>query len=509
MIPIRKKWLTWCAILLLSSAVLGCTGTDSEGLKASPKVEEKADPANELSEKLTITWMTRAFEGGGWPDDHPMIQELNNKFNVDLKIEWVSAEIYKEKMAVLAASNEFPDIFLVLYPDFNRWKKQGLFMDVKPLLDQYPNLANIPDAELKALNPKGRVFGFPFYITQARDTLTVREDWLKKLDLAIPKTLDEFYEVAKAFTTKDPDGNGIQDTSGFTFYMDDNALFRDVEFILAGFGLRNQWRNVEGKLIPYQTQVDEWKQVLTFLNKAYKEGVLDKDFAINKVGASTVKFESGKVGFAMLNPNQFLKSRNTLTKLVPNAVNTPMEPPKGQTGLTGTSNLDMLDKNVINSRIDPKKQRRILMMLDYFLSPAGADFIKHGIEGVHYKKITDDKYERLQAANMDRQNLINNWIFRPFNPGIQMYKWEDPAQHQLIKDMFAMNEKHKWSNPAAGLESETLTRKGAKLNANFAQAVARIIMGDAPIDSIETASAEWMANGGKQIMEEINRAYKE
>lgn len=509
MTPMKKKWLTWCAFLLLASLVSGCSQTYSEASKAPAKVAENNAPANELSEKLTITWMARSFEGGGWPDDHPMIQALNQKFNVDLRIEWVPADIYKEKMAVLSASNDFPDIFLVQYPDFNRWKKQGLFLDVQPFLDQYPNLAGIPDSNLKALNTRGKIFGFPFYFTQARDTLTVREDWLKKLDLAVPKSLDEFYEVAKAFAAKDPDGNGKPDTSGFTFYVDHNAEFHDIEFILAGFGLGNQWKEAGGKLIPYQLQVNEWKQTLAFLNKAYEEGILDQDFAVNKVGSPTEKFESNKVGFVMLNPNQSLKTKSILTKLVPSAAYSPMEPPKGPTGLTGTSNLEMLDKNVIHARIDPKKQRRILMMLDYFLSPEGADFIKHGIEGVHYKKITEDKYERLPAAEKDRQNLINNWIFRPFNSNIQMYKWEDPALHQAIRGMFAMNEKHKWINPSAGLESETWTRSGVKLNTQFAQAVTKIIMGDAPINSIESASAEWLANGGEQIIEEINQAYKE
>lgn len=36
-----------------------------------------------------------------------MIDYLNNKFNVDLKFQWVSQDNYKEKMNVLAASGIF------------------------------------------------------------------------------------------------------------------------------------------------------------------------------------------------------------------------------------------------------------------------------------------------------------------------------------------------------------------------------------------------------------------
>ncbi|MEK3910296.1 extracellular solute-binding protein [Paenibacillus sp. FSL H7-0331] len=505
----KKKLLVLCALALSVSSIVACTKQDA-GSSAPKKSDDKAAAAGELSEKLTITWMARSFQGGGWPEDHPMIQELNKKFNVDLKLQWIPAANYKEKLNVLAASNDFPDVFFVLHPEFNKWKKQGIFLDAQPLLGQYPNLAKIPQEALNSLNPKGKTLGIPYYITEARDSLSIREDWLKKLNLSSPKTLDEFYEVAKAFATKDPDGNGVQDTTGFSFYIDSttNSL-RDIEFIMAGFGLWNQWKDVNGKLTPYQIQVEEWKNFLTFMNKAYNEGVLDKDFAVNKIRSTVEKFESSKVGFAYLNPNDYSTTIKNVTKLAPNAVPVPLEPPKGPTGLTGTNNIDMLDKNVINAKIDPKKQRRILMMLDYFLSPEGSDFIKHGIEGVHYKKVSNDKYEKLEAADKDRQNLINNWVFRPFDPSIQMYKWDEPSQNKKIGDMFIENKKYKYANQAAGLESETMIRSGANLNAKFMESVTKIIMGRDPINAIEKASESWLQGGGNKIIEEINKSYKE
>jgi putative aldouronate transport system substrate-binding protein len=506
-----KNWLTSCTAVLLLFSLVSCAQQDlaASSVPGTGRTGDSLVPASQLEEKLTITWMARSFEGGGWPDDHPVIKELNRRFNVDLKIQWVPADLYKEKLNVLAASKEFPDMFLVLHPQFNKWKTQGMFMDVMPYLEQYPYLAAIPEEALRALNPKGKLFGLPFYATQARDTLILREDWLSKLQLQKPRTLDEFYAMAKAFATEDPDGNGKPDTSGFTLYIDDKAKFRDIEFILAGFGLGNEWKKSGGALVPYQTQVNEWKQALAFLNKAYSEGVLDHDFAVRKIGAPTEMFQGGKIGAAMLNPNQLSRTMSSLTMLVPDAAHSAVEPPQGPTGLTGTSHIEMLDKLVIHAGIDSKKQQRILQMLDYFLSPEGSDLIKHGMEGVHYKKLEQARYEKLPAAEKDRQNLINNWIFRPFDPRIQMYKWEDPAHHQYIKDLFAMNKKHLWSNPAEGLESETMTKLGIKLNERFTQTAVKIIMGLEPVDSIEKASTEWLEGGGNQIIDEINLAYHE
>ncbi|CAN7357631.1 extracellular solute-binding protein [Paenibacillus sp. LjRoot153] len=504
-----KKLLVLCALALTIGSAVGCSKQDA-GSASPQKSDGNTATAVDMSEKLTINWMARSYQGGGWPDDNPMIQELNKKFNVDIKIQWVPAANYKEKLNVLAASNDFPDVFLVLNPEFNKWKKQGLFLDIQPDLHQYPNLSNIPKDRLYSLNPKGKLLGLPYYVTETRDSLSIREDWLKKLNLSAPKTIDEFYEVAKAFATKDPDGNGQQDTTGFSFYYDQtNNTIVDANFIMAGFGISNQWKDVNGKLVPYQTQVEEWKKFLTFMNKAYNEGVLDKDFAVNKVRSTVEKFEANKVGFAYLNPNDWKNHVNAVKKLTPGAVVTAIDPPKGPTGLTGTITYEMLEKNVINAKIDPKKQQRILKILDYFLSPEGSDFIKNGIEGVHYKKVSDGKYEKLPAADKDRQNLLNNWVFRPFDPGIQMYKWEDPTYHQMIREMFAANEKSVWRNKGAGLESETMTKSGANLNIKFMETVSKIIMGREPVSAIEKASADWLAGGGNKIIEEINKSYTE
>jgi putative aldouronate transport system substrate-binding protein len=515
----RKMLLVVCVIFLLGGIILGCsnqsTGNDksteepkAQSSNTSSTEQGETEATVDLSEKLDMTWMVRAFQGGGWPEDHAMIQALNEKFNVNLTIQWVPAANYQEKLNVMAASNDFPDLFYVLSNEFNKWKTQGIFLDMQPLLPQYPNLAAIPEEPLKKLNPSGHTYGLPYYLTEARDSLSIREDWLTKLNLKTPTTLDELYDVAKAFATEDPDNNGQRDTVGISFYIDSaTSRIMEAEHIMAGFGLGNQWFEQDGKLIPYQTQVEEWKGFLSYMHRAYTEGVLDKDFAINKIRAVLEKFEGNKIGISYLNPNQWDESINKVTQLDPNAVVTTFAPPQGATGLTGTWTLALVDKYVINNKIDAKKQQRILMMLDYFLSPEGSDFIKHGIEGVHYKKISDDQYEKLEAADKDRQNLLNNWVYRPFDPGIQMYKWEDPSKHAMIRSMFDVNEAHKWTNPGAGLESETMNRSGANIDMKFMEAVTKIIMGQQPVESIEKASEEWLANGGDKIIEEINASY--
>ena len=63
--------------------------------------------------------------------------------------------------------------------------------------------------------------------------LIVRADWLEKLDIDIPETIDRFYEMLKAFKEQDPDGNGQDDTFGYIGR--DTTLFEDV---FGAFGIQ-------------------------------------------------------------------------------------------------------------------------------------------------------------------------------------------------------------------------------------------------------------------------------
>ena len=47
-------------------------------------------------------------------------------------------------------------------------------------------------------------------------SLWARKDWLDALGLEVPKTLEDLVNVSVAFTKQDPDGNGVDDTYGFT-----------------------------------------------------------------------------------------------------------------------------------------------------------------------------------------------------------------------------------------------------------------------------------------------------
>ncbi|MNI48086.1 Lipoprotein LipO precursor [compost metagenome] len=265
---------------------------------------------------------------------------------------------------------------------------------------------------------------------------------------------------------------------------------------------------MNGKLISMNEQAQEWKDFLTFMQNAYKEGVLDKDFAVNKSRDPWSKFEAEKTGITIANPFEFYTVSDPLIKKTsPQVEYVQLVPPEGLNGQRGgiTSNLSKT-KVVINAKIDKAKQERLMQLYDYMLSDEGFDLIKHGIEGIHYKK-NGDKFEKLEAFDKDRPYLISTWLMRRNDPKIQVRKWDDATYVQKIDNIFKINNQYKRANPATGLVSDTNTKLGADLSTKFGETITKIIVGQLPVTAIDKAISDWKAGGGDQIVREMNEQY--
>ncbi|WP_186445584.1 extracellular solute-binding protein [Paenibacillus cremeus] len=504
------------AAILMAGMLAGCSSSSDKQPDKQPSASgtgpasgNTTAAADGMKDKLKITMMTTSYVGGGWPEKHPILDKINEKFNVDLQMLWVPSDNYVEKLNAIAASNDFPDAFTVNTDQFKKWRDKGIFLDVKPLLGSYPNLTKyISEADYKLLNPKDKYLGVPYYSIETRDALVIRKDWLDKLGLKVPTTLDELYETAKAFTQKDPDGNGQNDTVGLSLNITPSFDMQDIDYASYAFGLPNQWKNDGGKLVPSLGMAKEWKDFVGFLRKAYAEGVLDKDFAVNKNRDPLNKFEAGKLGISYINPNEFhSNTMATLLKTNPKAEVIQIEPPKGPTGIQGSKTFTSgSTKIAINAKIDKKKQERILKVLDYMLSDEGDLLTKNGIEGVHYKK-EGDKYTKLDAFDKDRPSLLSMWLIRRNDPLIQVRKWDDQKKVAEISSFYKLNDKFPIRNPGAGLDSETDVKQGTNLKQKFMDGMVKIVAGKDPLDNVDKVVADWKSGGGDKITAEVNAEF--
>ncbi len=117
-------------------------------------------------------------------------------------MEWTyyDRDNYGEYFNTLVASGNVPDVWRFGYNDprdYSDWANRDILYDVKPLLDDFPDLRDsIPLEAWEMLNPEGYYYGVPEYRLQTRNMLAIRQDWLDQLGLDVPNTIDDFYEVA-------------------------------------------------------------------------------------------------------------------------------------------------------------------------------------------------------------------------------------------------------------------------------------------------------------------------
>lgn len=518
------KKLTWLLALALTLGTLSAcsSGNNTETSPApassapaasEPPASSAAADANldDGTETMNISLMVPQYAEIGPGNDSELVKKLNEKLNIKLDIQWIPGASYNDKVSVLAASNSLPDVYRVTPQDYMQWRDKGVFLDVKPFLASYPNLTeHLPAEAWNELNDKDHYYGVPYYSIPHLFSLSIRQDWLDKLNLQMPTTVDEFYEVAKAFVTEDPDGNNKDDTTGFSIIVNAAGKFENAEYLQGAFGLGNEWALVDGQLVAMQAQTEELKAFIGFLRKAYEEGVLDKNFLVMKPADARNKLWNGQVGIQRVNPNEVLRlDEPNIQKNFPEAKLVQLPPPAGPTGIRALQTDGMGQaKIVINAKADPKKQQRILKLLDYMLSDEGYDLIKHGVEGVDYKKNADGTFEKLETK--DAGYLLSINFFRRADKGIQLRKYNDENYVKEVQQWLDNNDQFDWPNHGLGLaaETEAYTKYNfATLNTKWMSSMAKVITGDAPMEEIDKAVSDWLAGGGEQLTKEVNEIY--
>ncbi|MGB3328254.1 MAG: extracellular solute-binding protein, partial [Thermomicrobiales bacterium] len=129
----------------------------------------------------------------------------------------------------------------------------------------------IPTDEWKMLDISGKYFS-AFQKFEGARMITLRKDWLDKLGLQTPKSLDDVYNVMVAMRDGDPNGDGSKPLGLGTAGTYDIQPFMSSQGVLPGYV------EVDGKrTIPYAT--DAAIPVYEWLAKLFKEGLYDPNFA--------------------------------------------------------------------------------------------------------------------------------------------------------------------------------------------------------------------------------------
>ena len=241
----KKKTRIIVALALALGIVLGLT-------PLTATAEERA--------KITVT----IYDRGKVPASEGTIEEnrwtkwINENGPVDVEFVAIPRTNSGDKLYVLFASGTAPDLVFEYSPSIrSTLYQQGQLMPLTEALEQYSTLykaraEQYPNILAAGLMDDGELYGLgKINASNFTRGVLIRQDWLDKLGLEIPQTLDELREVCRAFCEDDPDGNGENDTYAMAMSYRANESFNQMiygETIMEGDGeMRYGWVSAGSK----------------------------------------------------------------------------------------------------------------------------------------------------------------------------------------------------------------------------------------------------------------------
>jgi putative aldouronate transport system substrate-binding protein len=430
---------------------------------------------------------------------------------------------------------------------FNMLTKSGLIWDITDVYNQYTSdimrdaMDSAPE-QVSVAKAGGRLMAIP-QLGNITSTYIgwVRSDWLQRLNLQVPKTLADFKAVAQAFATRDPDGNGKADTSGFLINWGtgwnayQNGLFAVYHAYINGWIKDSSGNLVHGIIQP------EVKTALADIAALYKQGLIPIDWTQSDYVTFTEAVISGRAGlflgdfadpvrmpkFKVMNPDADLIpfpipsiDSKPVTILVPNPIegfyvaNKKFQNPEALIKLAnytyefyyGTSGIlakrpylqtslqkDILNwgHNVINNVWRPEKNLAAHLKITEAFSTGNVS------------QLNDEEKGYYDYTKRFRDGEVGDgypWAYaRVFGP--------EQSTYAIINDY--MNNGTLFLDGFYGTPTPTMLTRQSGLDTMRDEIFTKIIIGELPVSAFDTFVTDWKRQGGDDITKEVNAWYKE
>lgn len=326
-----------------------------------------------------------------------------------IHIEWITTDKIREKMNLMFSSGEMPDI-VMLGVGSQRLDKateaslgaQGLIIP----LNQYFETISVGYKEafekLEGMRdyittPDGKIYSLPNVDAslhmQYSYKMWINTTWLDNLGLEMPTTTEEFYQVMKAFKEQDANGNGDpNDEIPFSTVKGDGATQIDG-FLMNSFQLTPATSRLyldNGK-VTFSPVQDNYREGLRYLNKLYKEGLinpesftqdLNNQVNVNEGGDATKigAFIAGRPGYAC-----DLKAEPNSKRWEQYQPLPPLTGPSG-TVVAAWNPYVIYQTGMTFITSECKEPEAAFRLIDYLATKEGSYRSALGIEGINYRK---------------------------------------------------------------------------------------------------------------------------
>lgn len=459
---------------------------------------------------------------------------------------------YDTNVSMVISMGSLPDIMVVSSQDeVEQLVEAGLIED---LTESYNNCISdrirkmyesYGDSFKDMVTYDGKIMALPeTNITDGPNLVWLRKDWMDKLGLSEPHTIDDVVNIVKHFISEDPGNNGVDasgkpntvglavdtDVTGECGYSSEFLL----DIIFACFGAYpKQWiMNDDGEIV-YGSVTDEAKEALSYINNLYNQGVIDNDFLLRTSTNICELIENGLCGsffgpwWAPNNPLANAVSRNPDADWQPYLIATDSD------GTTSYHSQNPCYKYVV-VRKGYEHPEIAAKMISVMFDKVRFD-CTDSEEFKNYYQINVEPTARPLSINVDYNNALSI-CYRNIDAAISGRK--NPDSLELLERSFydACSEYIKNANKTSTQWAAYMSRIKAcsliaqdnikvvdslyfkttdtmkshwwRLKAKEKEAYLKIISGEEDISYFDTFVKEWNEQGGQTITSEVSESMK-
>jgi putative aldouronate transport system substrate-binding protein len=505
--------------LLMTASVTACNKT-KESNTPTPAVTTKEVAKPDV---LEITKTLFIGDASDYPElKEEFAKEYEKKFGIKLKVNAIPRNTYMEKINLMLTSGEIKGILSFFGPsDVLKAIEDGTIEPLDEYLKDNKVWQSLPEEMKNLYKYEGKTYGIPQGYNGQVFTRWVRKDWLDNLGMKAPQTIDDLYNMAKAFVEQDPDKNGKQDTGGLTAAGTWNLqdVFQAFDARLDNTGSYGfVWDPKDGAWVDSMLKPG-MVDALKYLNNMYKNGYLDKEVFTNKGSNMREKIYSGKFGSTFYwitqgvsvaqaeinktNPNGKIEEVIAITGKRTTDVNVAVMTGAPYVLVKGTKN----PKEVVNAFINT-----------FYGDEAGYLMGKLGVDGKMFKK-EGNTYLWLknpQGSPFGQPGIVTDM---PKYPADKYPVVVDGTAAEKAASLDLVNMKNKMTNDAMSKKlvyicpgnydavvSKTYTERKADFAKIHDEAITKAIMGQlSPEEALANYRKQMKALGGDKVLQEANK----
>lgn len=403
------------------------TPSKSEPTKAA---EPTAAPKAEKPKKITVEIFDRGNAGGSAPEDNYYTDYIKRGMLRDYNVEvtyvpvprWTEVDVLNN----LLAAGDAPDVCVTYsWPTIQTYANMGGVVDMAPHLEAIkPKLTSLWDllGDTNIYYNKDPLTGTIWAIEAIRyvnvriDTF-VREDWLKKLSIKEPTSLQEFETMLKAFKDNASTLLGKDASKLIPFSIGSDVGWRANNLIMSFVpsSMTDKEAFIYGFDSARLVQYPGAKEAIRKLNEWYHSDLMWKDFALSASGDTTEDnmMKAGYVGSFMHNWDYPYRDAeqgihyNLQTLVSPDAAYIAIDPFKNDAGKYTKLLYSTIDRKVFFPSTNDEPEASLLY-LEWISKFEHRNFLQIGEEGVTHQVLADGTVKTIPGRDDKIMNSGNN-----------------------------------------------------------------------------------------------------